>query len=324
MATMATDGHRWPPTDHHARPPDYISHHARPPDYISHHARPPDCISHQVRQLVWLGLSSLAEDEGVVVGTMQRELHCISLSRPHLPPTPLQRPHAPSGRAPGTAPAALAAHPTMLRFISIGADDYVRLWRIEGAGHDHTQLVRMQALPRPAGCVCFDATGAHVLVGEAAAAGHQPKLHLFSSDRLMHLREVSVRVRVGPRGRSRFGSPGRSRFGSPGRSRFGSPGRSNSSSSSGGVGGSGGGGGGGGVGGSGGVGLSALRYSPDGRLLAVGCTNGAIHLFDTARPAEPFELRTLSDAASADSGAILSLDWSEDASSGTRLMASRS
>ena len=266
---------------------------------------------------MWLGLSSLAEDEGVVVGTMQRELHCISLSRPHLPPTPLQRPHAPSGRAPGTAPAALAAHPTMLRFISIGADDYVRLWRIEGAGHDHTQLVRMQALPRPAGCVCFDATGAHVLVGEAAAAGHQPRLHLFSSDRLMHLREVSVRVRVGPRGRSRFGSPVRSRFGSPGRS-------NSISSSSGGVGGSGGGGGGGGVGGSGGVGLSALRYSPDGRLLAVGCTNGAIHLFDTARPAEPFELRTLSDAASADSGAILSLDWSEDASSGTRLMASRS
>ncbi|KOO33891.1 hypothetical protein Ctob_011754, partial [Chrysochromulina tobinii] len=64
------------------------------------------------------------------------------------------RPHAPSGRT----PAALAAHPTLLRFVSIGADDYVRLWRIEGAGHDHTQLVRMQALPRPAGCVCFDAT----------------------------------------------------------------------------------------------------------------------------------------------------------------------
>ena len=251
---------------------------------------------------MWLGLSSLTEDEGVVVGTMQRELHCISLSRPHLPPTPLQRPHAPSGRT----PAALAAHPTLLRFVSIGADDYVRLWRIEGAGHDHTQLVRMQALPRPAGCVCFDATGALVLVGEAAAAGHKPKLHLFSSDRLMHLREVSVRVRVGPRGR---------------------PGRTSSSSSSGGGGGGGrgGGAGGGGAGsggsggscGSGGVGLSALRYSPDGRLLAVGCTNGAIHLFDTARHAELLELRTLSDAASADSGAILSLDWSEDALSGT-------
>ena len=76
--------------------------------------------------------------------------------------------------------------------------------------------------------------------------------------------------------------------------------------------------------GSGGVGLSALRYSPDGRLLAVGCTNGAIHLFDTARHAELLELRTLSDAASADSGAILSLDWSEDALSGTPRIASLS
>ena len=318
---MATE---WPPIGHRLPPTD-------------RHAWPNDCISHQVRQLVWLGLSSLTEDEGVVVGTMQRELHCISLSRPHLPPTPLQRPHAPSGRT----PAALAAHPTLLRFVSIGADDYVRLWRIEGAGHDHTQLVRMQALPRPAGCVCFDATGALVLVGEAAAAGHKPKLHLFSSDRLMHLREVSVRVRVGPRGRPKLGSPGRSRIGSSGRPRFGSPGRnySSSSSSGGGGGGRGGGAGGGGAGGgaggggsggsagsagSGGVGLSALRYSPDGRLLAVGCTNGAIHLFDTARHAELLELRTLSDAASADSGAILSLDWSEDALSGTPRIASLS
>ena len=57
-------------------------------------------------------------------------------------PLPLQRAH---GGARCTH--ALAAHPTSLRFATVGGDDFVRLWHIGGPG-PRARLVQMQALVR--------------------------------------------------------------------------------------------------------------------------------------------------------------------------------
>lgn len=231
------------------------------------------------------GRSSSPDDEALALGTQHGELYVLSLQRPHLPPTPLQRPHAPSAQ-----PHALAAHPTALKFVTVGGDGYLRLWSLPSAGGHGVgptcSLESMQALPQPGGCVCFDAAGERIAVGEGvAAAGRRPRFYVTSSQLLL-LHTGAV------------GAPGAASGIEGGAAGGGAPG-----GVSGGV-----------SGGVHGHGCSAIRFSPSGALLAIGTTDGSLHVFDASQGFVPLGALLAADGSAAHAAPVSSIDWTDDSS----------
>ena len=67
------------------------------------------------------------------------------------------------------------------------------------------------------------------------------------------------------------------------------------------------------------VGGLSIRFSPNGGLLAIGCTDGGIHLFDASQRFAPLGELVAAGGGAAHSAGVMALDWAADC---TRLRSS--
>ena len=199
---------------------------------------------------------SWAEGDGdgdtFVVGSRGGELHELRAPAEGAPPppTPLQRPHRPPTATPeadelSRCHHALAAHPRLLRFATVGADGAVRVWAVPEAAGLGARLVCWGQTPLPGAAVAFAPDGKTI----AAAAARAPRLYLLDATSLRLLHSSSL-ARASDGG----GDAG-------GDATVGGSGAAPPSAG----------------------GALVVRFSPSGALLAVGAIDGHVYLFDAAQ-----------------------------------------
>ena len=236
-----------------------------------------------IRALAWVPLTASEEDDALAIGTLQGELHLVHVATPTQQSNTIPQPLQ-RAHAGGRHPHALAAHPTELLIATVGGDDYLRIWSIGWRGV--CSLRNMQALLRPCACVTFDTNGGTVVVGEfGALPGHRPRFHVLSTDSLQVLLSIPVHV-ASAEAIDTSGEGGDTTHSSRPR------------------------------------GVCTLKFSPNGRQLAVGCTDGVVQLFDTTQSflhlgALP-EGGSGGDSGVASAARVVAIDWSDD-STGLRV-----